>query len=222
MIEAYSWQYKALLVAGSFLVDLAVGDPPRLPHPVVQIGRLIQVLEQVLRRPHHPPWLQRLAGVVLAVVVPAVSAAAAGVLVWAAGLLHPAAGGLIAVWLAYTTVDARGLALAGGRVLAALRRQDLPQARQQVGEIVGRDTAALDEAEVTRAAVETVAENCVDACVAPLLFTLLGGAPGALLYRAINTLDSMVGYKNERYLHFGWAAARLDDFANWVPARITT
>jgi hypothetical protein len=102
----------------------------------------------------------------------------------------------------------------------APRTRRSPLARRKAGEIVGRDTTELDEQEIARAAVETVAENTVDACVAPLFFTLLGGAPGAMAYRAINTLDSMLGHKNATYLHFGWASARLDDLANWLPARL--
>lgn len=217
---AHFWQERALLVLSSLVVDLLVGDPARLPHPVVQIGKLISALERVLRRPQKSPLQQKAAGVVLAAVVPSVSAAVVGLLIWAAGLLHPAAAAALSVWLASTTVAARGLAQAGKKVYTELAKDDLEAARRSTGEIVGRDTHSLDRAGVVRATVETMAENIVDACVSPLFFIFLGGAPGAMLYRAINTLDSMVGYKNEKYLHFGWASARLDDLANWIPARL--
>ncbi len=156
----------------------------------------------------------------MAIAVPVIAAGSTALVVRLCAALHPSFGIVAAAWLASTTVAAKGLAQAAYRVLRPLQSGDLAVARRRVGEIVGRDTATLGESEIARAAVETVAENTVDACVAPLFFTLLGGAPGAMAYRAINTLDSMLGHKNETYVHFGWASARLDDLANWIPARL--
>lgn len=127
----------------------------------------------------------------------------------------------MAVYLAYSTLSIRGLDDAGGKVVGELRRKELEKARASLSMIVGRDTDALDQAEILRAVTETVAENCCDGVVAPLFYLALGGVPAALTYKAINTLDSMIGYKNERYFYFGKLAARLDDVANVVPARLT-
>ncbi len=132
---------------------------------------------------------------------------------WAARLLE--------VWLISTTIAVKGLAEAGRGILHALEEGDLPGARRASSMVVGRDTDQLEEPEVVRGAVETVAENIVDAVTSPLFYAALGGAPLALAYRAVNTLDSMVGYKDEQYRDLGWASARLDDLANWVPARLT-
>ncbi|WP_346302244.1 adenosylcobinamide-phosphate synthase CbiB [Halomonas sp. BM-2019] len=135
--------------------------------------------------------------------------------------LHPGLGWLAEGWLLASCLAIRGLRDAALAVAAPLARGDLPGARAALAMIVGRDTEGLEEAEVTRAAVETVAENTVDGITAPLFFALLGGAPLALAYKAVNTLDSMVGYRSERYRDFGRASARLDDAANWLPARLT-
>jgi len=128
---------------------------------------------------------------------------------------------IFSIFLAYTTLSIRGLKDAGFKVLNALQKNDLPEARKALSMIVGRDTTNLEEPEIVRATIETVAENSSDGGIAPLLYLIIGGVPLAMTYKAINTLDSMLGYKNERYLHFGWASAKLDDLVNWVPARIT-
>ena len=215
-----TWPIKAALVSLALLIDAAVGDPASLPHPVILIGRLISLLDKRLRRSLDSPSRQRRRGLVVAIAVPVISAVVAALIVMVCSAIHPWVGFLAAAWLASTTVAARGLAQAAYGVLRPLQSGDLVAARRRVSEIVGRDTEGLSEAEIARAAVETVAENTVDACIAPLFFTLLAGAPGAMAYRAINTLDSMLGHKNETYLHFGWASARLDDMANWIPARL--
>ncbi|OGR02879.1 MAG: cobalamin biosynthesis protein CobD [Deltaproteobacteria bacterium RIFOXYD12_FULL_53_23] len=137
-------------------------------------------------------------------------------------LLHPWLGTAVSIFLLYTTIAARDLVRHSTDVYTALATGDLPEARRRVGMIVGRDTANLDEAGVARAAVESVAESMVDGVTAPLFFALLGGPMAAMLYKTVNTMDSMFGYKNERYLKFGWAAARLDDIVNFVPARLTS
>ncbi|MCD1262011.1 cobalamin biosynthesis protein CobD [Paenibacillus athensensis] len=135
--------------------------------------------------------------------------------------VHPWLGYAVSIWFIASTIAVKGLKQAAYRVYEPLRQGDLEAARKYTGYIVGRDTAALDEKELTRAVVETVAENIVDAVIAPLLYAALGGAPLAMAYRAANTLDSMVGYRNDAYRDFGWASARWDDVLNWVPARLT-
>lgn len=206
------------LVITSLLLDWLLGDPRWLPHPVVAIGRLVAALERVLRR---FVANERSAGVLLLVLTVGVSVAAAWGLVLGAGFLHPAAGFAVEAFLGWTCLAARSLHDESGRVAEALARGDLPAARHALSLIVGRDTEALPEPEIWRGAVETVAENTSDGVIAPLFWLMVGGAPLAIAYKAVNTLDSMVGYKNERYLRFGWASARFDDLVNLVPARLT-
>ncbi|MBI4024022.1 MAG: cobalamin biosynthesis protein CobD [Verrucomicrobia bacterium] len=208
-------EYQILI---AFVLDLLFGDPRWLPHPVKIIGRFTMALESPLRRsiPN-----ARMAGVTTALIVLGASGSVVFLLVKGAGWLHPAAGDAVSILLLYTTFAAKDLAQHGARVYLALHSGDLPEARRRVAMMVGRDTDRLDEAGVARAAVESVAENAVDGVTAPLFFGALGGPVGAMLYKTINTLDSTFGYKNERYLDFGWASARLDDLANWLPARLT-
>ena len=141
--------------------------------------------------------------------------------VWVSSWLHPWLGYAVNTWFISTTIAIKGLRDAAYLVYQHLQMCQLAEARLYVGHIVGRDTTTLSEPEIVRATVETVAENIVDAVVSPLVFALMGAAPLAMGYRAVNTLDSMVGYKNEQYLHFGWFSARLDDVLNWLPARLT-
>jgi adenosylcobinamide-phosphate synthase len=216
----YSLKDTLLIALLAVAVDWAIGDPARLPHPVVGIGKLISRLEGLLMRSGLSPRAVRSRGAVLTLVVTATSGALAWGAAALAGWIHPWLGIAANVWLVQTTLAVKGLKQAAYRVYDPLARGDLAEAREKVGWIVGRDTGHLDEKEVARAAVETVAENTVDAFVSPLFFALLGGAPLAMLYRAANTLDSMVGYRNEKYRYFGWASARLDDALNWIPARL--
>ncbi|ABB30729.1 cobalamin biosynthesis protein CobD [Geobacter metallireducens RCH3] len=206
------------VVLTAVLLDLLFGDPRWLPHPVVAIGKLITVLEKFLRR---LVTNERVGGVLLLLLAVGITAGAAWGAVRGASLVHPLAGVVVSALLGWTCLAARSLHGESKRVADALVRGDLPEARRYLSFIVGRDTAGLSEPEVWRGAVETVAENTSDGVIAPLLFFMIGGAPLALAYKAVNTLDSMVGYKNERYLHFGWASARSDDLANLIPARLT-
>lgn len=225
-VGLFSLIFRALdhppaIAAAGVVVDLAVGDPARLPHPVVWIGKWIAFLDVRLNREGLSPTKARLCGFALALSTTAgagiLSAAALSVIWRMSPVLALAAN----VWLTSTTVAWRGLTEAGRSVYHPLARGDLEGARHAVGEIVGRDTDGMDDGEVARAAVETLAENIVDAVVSPVFYACLGGAPLALFYRAANTLDSMVGYKNDRYRHFGSASARLDDLLNYIPARLT-
>lgn len=205
----------------AFAVDLLLGDPPGLPHPVVFIGMLITRLEKWLRKPGLSNRTLFWRGAALSVTVVATTFFATRGMVRLAASLHPVAGFIVHTGLLYTTLAVKSLAGAARAVAKPLAAGNLPGAREAVAMIVGRDTANLDETGVARAAVETVAENTVDGITAPLFYTLVGGAPLAMAYKAINTMDSMLGYKNDRYLFFGRFAARLDDAANWLPARLT-
>ena len=210
-----------LAIAVGFVLDLVLGDPHGFPHPVRWMGALISRLEGPLRRVFPATRFgERVAGAVLVVIVAGASFACAALLLWACGQLSwwlaLAVESLLCYWMLATRA-LRDESMAVARELAA---PDLPAARHAVSMIVGRDTERLDEEGVAKAAVETVAENTSDGVIAPLFYMALGGAPLAVLYKAVNTMDSMVGYKNERYRHFGTAAARLDDVLNFIPARI--
>lgn len=216
MPENYS-----IYVFAAYLIDLAVGDPRWLPHPVVLIGKAIEKLEYLMRRMAQSPFSLQAAGLLTAVLITGASWFLTFLLISWCFKINFWAGSLLSVWLISTTVAARGLAGAAGEIYTLLREGDLAAARTKVGMIVGRDTGEMDPGSVIRATVETVAENIVDGVVAPVFYAFIGGAPLAMAYRAVNTLDSMLGYKNERYINFGMASARLDDLANYIPARIT-
>jgi adenosylcobinamide-phosphate synthase len=202
----------------AFGADLLLGDPRWLPHPVKLIGRFAAALEAPLRRavPN-----ARAAGVIAVAVVLGATGSVTWLALAAAGWVHPLARDFVSITLLYLCFAARDLARHSYRVYRALADNDLERARQRVAMLVGRDTDQLDEPEIVRAAIESVAENIVDGVTAPLFFALLAGPVAAMLYKAVNTLDSTFGYKNERYLHFGWASARLDDLVNYLPARLT-
>ena len=203
-------------IIAAVVLDLIAGDPRWLPHPVRGIGWLAQRLEGPTRR----LLPARAAGIVTVIIVLAIAGGLSYGLIRAAAVLHPYAADVVSVILIYTTIAARDLAKHSRAVYRALAAGDLAEARRRVSMIVGRDTDRLDEQGVTRAAVESVAESIVDGVTAPLFFAALFGPVGAMVYRAINTLDSTFGYKDERYLKFGWSSARLDDVANWLPARL--
>jgi adenosylcobinamide-phosphate synthase len=203
-------------------LDALLGDPRGWPHPVRLIGRLIDRTERAMRwllaMVGGPAWAERGAGVVLALVVVGVTGAAAWGVV-ALGDRLGEVGGLVArAALIYWGLAAQSL---GAEALRASEAPDLATARRELAMIVGRDTATLDEAEIGRACIETVAENCNDAVVAPLFWLALGGPAALWAFKAVSTLDSMVGYKDERYRRLGWASARLDDLLNVIPARLT-
>ncbi|MBD2846786.1 cobalamin biosynthesis protein CobD [Paenibacillus sp. IB182496] len=217
----YSLQELLPMLCAAIALDWLIGDPRRPVHPVIRIGQLASVLERRLYPPEGaPPAMLRRRGAVLTSVTVLASGGAAWGLVWAADAIHPWLGYAVTTWLIATTIAVNGLRQAAMQVYRPLVAGRLDEARTYTGYIVGRDTGGLDAAGAARATVETVAENTVDAFVAPIVLALLGGAPLAMLYRAANTLDSMVGYRNARYLHFGWASARLDDVLNYVPARL--
>ncbi|TDA69504.1 MAG: cobalamin biosynthesis protein CobD [Clostridia bacterium] len=209
-----------LALAGALALDLALGDPAWLPHPVRGIGKLITWLEGRLYPRERHPGRERRRGLVLAATVVTGTFAATTALLWLARHLFPGLEILLTAYFIYASMAIRDLGRAATAVYVPLRQGNLQTARQQLQLIVSRDTMHLPEGEVARATVETVAENTVDAVIAPLFYALLGGAPLAMAYRAANTLDAMVGYRNERYRDFGRTAARLDDAANYLPARV--
>lgn len=209
-----SWQ----VIAAAFILDMLAGDPRRLPHPIVWMGNAISFFEPVFRRLIPSPlW----AGLVFAVTLIGSAWALAAGAVLGASFLHPVAGVVIQTLLLFYCFSAQSLSRAALDVARPLVAGDLARARTMVGYIVGRETGTLDQEGVSRAAVETVAENFVDGFLSPLCFALAFGVPGAVAYKMINTLDSMVGYKNDTYLLFGRAAARIDDLANLIPARLS-
>jgi adenosylcobinamide-phosphate synthase len=208
-------EYQILIAVA---LDLALGDPQWLPHPVRGIGRLALCFEALSRR---VLGSTRLAGLCAALsTYIAVGAAAWGVIRLAAAI-HPAAADVASILIIYTTIAARDLARHSMAVFRSLAAGHMDEARRRVGAIVGRDTDRLDESDVIRAAVESVAESTVDGVTAPLMFAVVAGPVGAMVYRAVNTLDSMFGHRDERYRQFGWVAARIDDLANYIPARCT-
>ena len=208
-------------VLGGFVLDALLGDPAWLPHPVVYMGKAISRLEKFLR-PRLPktPQGELLGGAIVAFCLPVGTFLLTGLVCRRAARLHPLLGLAVQMFWCGQALAARGLVQESTNVYKELKKPDLPGARKAVSRIVGRDTAELTAEGVTKAAVETVAENASDGVIAPLLYMLIGGAPLALTYKAINTMDSMLGYKNEKYLYFGRVPAKLDDVANYIPSRL--
>jgi adenosylcobinamide-phosphate synthase len=208
----------ALALTLAVILDLLIGDPRWMPHPVRWMGKAIEYLEPRFRAMAIGPLA---AGGLMAVLLVAFVWLASLLLVRLATALHPLAGILVQAVLIFTCISARSLADAALDVGKALKQSGLAAGRQAVAMIVGREVDRLDETGVTRAAVETVAENLVDGVISPIFFVVIGGAPLAMAYKMVNTLDSMIGYKNDRYRLFGRIAARLDDVANFIPARLS-
>ena len=215
----YEILYALLL---GFLLDCLLGDPQGFPHPIVAIGKLIAWLEKRLRRLFPGTKAGELAaGAVLWILTVGVSFLVPYGLLRLAGRVSPWLHLALQSVFCWQILAARSLQTESMKVYTALKTGTLADARRAVSMIVGRDTQQLDADAVARAAVETVAENCSDGVIAPMLFFALGGGPLAFVYKAVNTMDSMLGYKNDRYLYFGRVAARIDDVANYIPARIT-
>ena len=206
-----------------FLLDLLLGDPYFLPHPVRLIGRLIAGLEKSLRRKKETGNGTRefWQGAELVTIVLLSVAVVVSTLLLAAYRLHPYVGMAVECLMTYQILAVKCLEVESMKVYQCLREGNLEQARYAVSMIVGRDTAFLGEEGVAKAAIETVAENTSDGVVAPMLYLMIGGPVLGFVYKAVNTMDSMIGYKNEEYLYFGRAAAKLDDMVNFIPARIS-
>ena len=225
--------FRLSVVSAAVVLDWIFGEPEKLRHPVCRMGSLIAWMEKKLRR--WIPGKEMAGGVFLAVTVPLISVCIPGMILWIASLLEQYFAGNGFSWIlgekrgviswgletfwCFQLLAAKSLYQESGKVRKELALGDIEKARFWVSRIVGRDTENLDKQGIARAAVETVAENTSDGVIAPLLFMVLFGALGGFFYKAVNTMDSMVGYKNERYRLFGRAAAKLDDFCNFLPAR---
>ena len=215
-------ELSILAVGLGFLLDLLLGDPHWLYHPIRLVGHLITGLETVLRRIFPGTESGELAaGGCLLVLTAGITSASAWGLLFLAGLVHPYVRFALETVMCYQLLATKSLRDETMKVYTALRAGDVEGARRAVSMVVGRDTAVLDDIGITKAAVETVAENTSDGIIAPLLCMVIGGAPLGYFYKAVNTMDSMVGYKNERYLYFGRTAAKFDDVVNWFPARLS-
>lgn len=201
----------------ALLIDRIFGDPKKWTHPVIYIGRLIELLEKSLNSGLH----RKIKGLICVAIVVVATVAVVGSIVWISYKMHFFIGVFVEIILISLALAQKSLQQAAMRVYNELARDNVQTAREYLSWIVGRDTAELQEQEIVRGVVETVSENTSDGVTAPLFYALLFGATGAWLYKAINTLDSMIGYKNERYGQFGFFAAKMDDVVNFIPSRIT-
>lgn len=205
----------------AWVLDFIIGDPHSWPHPVRWIGNLINAVQRAVRRVCHSDLALRIGGGVMWLAVVGLTYAVAWGVLHLAASVQPWLGFGVEVWMIFTVLAGRCLAQSAQAVERPLRAGDLAESRIKLSWIVGRDTSQLQPEQINRAVVETVAENTVDGIIAPLFFLLLGGAPLAMAYKAVNTLDSMVGYKHEKYRAIGMVSARLDDVANFIPARLS-
>ena len=213
--------HLAAIIAG-FILDLIFGDPHWLPHPICLIGNLIGFIERNLRPRLEPnKGALLLGGALMVIIVLVISFVVPLAILLAAGMVNPWLAFALETLMCYQIFATKCLRDESMKVYTALHNHDLADARVKLSWIVGRDTQNLDEEEITKGAVETVAENTADGIIAPMFYMFLGGVPLAFLYKGINTMDSMVGYKNDKFLYFGRCAAKLDDLANLLPARIT-
>ena len=212
-----SYHFFAMFLG--FVLDLLFGDPHWLPHPIRLIGNLIASLEK-LNKKELSDTKKFLRGFAMVVVVIAWTTGVAAVILEGAYGLHPAIGCAMEAIMTYQILATKCLKVESMKVYEQLQKQNLPAARKAVSMIVGRDTEQLDETGVAKAAIETVAENASDGVIAPMIYLAVGGPVLGFAYKAVNTMDSMVGYKNDKYLYFGRAAAKLDDVANYIPSRL--
>jgi adenosylcobinamide-phosphate synthase len=212
-------------LALAFIIDLAIGDPRWLPHPVRMFGAAINKTEVFLRQGLRSPKEERTAGIMLAlmIVIPVyiITYIAVKTILWGSHGIFVPIGTILLAYTTSTTLALRELIKSARLVIESVKDNSISAARNNLAMIVGRDTEGLSKEGVLRATIETLAENLSDGVIAPLFYLVIGGLPLAMAYKAVNTLDSMVGYKNERYLNFGMASAKLDDIANYIPARIS-
>ena len=218
--------YHIIATLAGFLLDLILGDPYWLPHPIRLIGNWISFLEKKLigkkeEKHHTTPEQEKRRGVFLVLAVLTMTVLFTAVILLAAYRIHPYIGIFIESIMTYQILATKCLKVESMKVYQQLKTGDIEASRKAVSMIVGRDTEQLDETGVAKAAIETVAENTSDGVIAPMIYTAIGGPILGFLYKAVNTMDSMVGYKNDRYLYFGRTAAKLDDIVNYIPARIS-
>lgn len=205
----------------AYILDKLVGDPNWFPHPVIYIGKLIGFLEQRIRKIAKTKNAQIFGGVILWIITVGVSFLVPFAILLLANRIHLGLGLVLQTLMIWTGIAAKSLYLESDKVYQFVEAKNLKKSREQIGYLVGRDTTNLSFDEIIRATVETVAENTVDGVTAPLFYAMIGGAPLMMAYKAINTLDSMVGYKNETYQHIGFFSAKMDDIANFIPARFS-
>jgi len=205
----------------AYFLDLIIGDPYWLPHPVRIIGKVIEYLEKALRKNNQNQRTEKIKGIFLTVITVGLSYFIIYFLIYTAGIISPGLKFAFSSFFIFTTLSTKNLGEEAFSVYRALKEDNLELARKRVSRIVGRDTKDLNEEEIVRATIESIAEGTVDGIISPLFYAVLGGAPLATAYKAVNTLDSMVGYKNEKYLYFGWFSAKLDDLVNYLSARIS-
>ncbi|GHP13673.1 cobalamin biosynthesis protein CobD [Lentilactobacillus fungorum] len=220
-------QIVSMVLCG-FVLDTILGDPPTWPHPVKLMGKLIAVLTRELNRPAYAHRLRKFLGLVIWLIVVGSSFAVVWLLFWGISLITwvpvqvvTAIQFIVGTYLCYTCLSIKGLSVESHKIMRSLKAGNLQKAREQVGMIVGRDTQHLSADQVCKATIETVAENTSDGVVAPLFYLLLGGPALGIAYKAVNTLDSMIGYKNEQDGDIGMVSAKIDDVVGFIPARLT-
>lgn len=214
-------KYHMIGFVAGFCLDMLFGDPYWLPHPIRLIGSLISKLEGWLLKGEWDKRGEIFRGIVLVFIVISCTMIGSGIILGEAYMIHPVMGIAVEAIMTYQILAAKCLKTESMKVYTCLKENDLVKARRAVSMIVGRDTAVLDEEGVAKAAIETVAENTSDGVIAPMLYAALGGPVLGFAYKAVNTMDSMVGYKNDKYMYFGRAAAKLDDVVNYIPSRIS-
>ena len=212
---------QTIAIGCGYILDLLIGDPHWLYHPVRLIGNLISLLESILLKEKDTSAKKYRKGMVLAILTPLITGIVTVSILVVGYHINMILGCVIETIMCYQILAVKSLKVESMKVYYALDKEGLQQARNAVAMIVGRDTKQLDEHGVVRAAVETVAENTSDGVIAPLFYMMLFGAAGGFVYKAVNTMDSMIGYKNDKYLYFGRCAAKLDDVLNFIPARIS-
>jgi adenosylcobinamide-phosphate synthase len=212
---------RTVLILAAWLTDIVIGDPEWAPHPVRWMGRAISLGDDIMNRGTHGNARTFIAGTALAIGIVGISVCVTWLILRSASTVSPLLGTVVEVLLAATTLATRSLIDEARAVLGAVRRGAVELARARLSRIVGRDTHSLPPSEIFRAVIETVAESTSDGIVAPLFYLTIGGVPAAMAYKAINTLDSMIGHAEPPYAWFGTFSARLDDVANYVPSRIT-
>ena len=202
-----------------YIIDLIIGDPYSFPHPVIYIGKLIKCLENNIRKIFKKEKYLKFAGFILWFITVGLTYVLTYLII-KLSKFNLITFLIVNSFIIYTTLATKCLKDEAIKIYNILKSGDIYESRKQLSYIVGRDTSSLNEAEIIRATVETVAENTVDGIISPMFYAFIGGAPLAMAYKAINTLDSMVGYKNDKYINLGFASAKIDDIANYIPARI--
>ncbi len=208
------------MIAAAIILDLLIGDPKNRFHPVYYVGKTITGLEKLFIKYGSGPNAKRLMGVLLLFTVLTISLFAVALTMWAGTMVPYGREAVSVVWI-WVVISPRNLKKSAIQIATLIKEGDIKGSRNRLSMLVSRDTSSLDETEISRATIETVAENSVDGLIAPLLFALIGGPYWAVAYRVVNTLDSMVGYKSEKYIDFGWASAKVDDLLNFIPARLS-